>query len=328
VIEEVLRNIYKIEVHLPKSPLKALNSYLIRGEGRFLVIVTGWDRKECKDEMFSSLKKLNVDLQRTDLFITHLHADHLGMVSSLATDRSTVYFNQKEADIVNAENAEKDKRWQELYWVYLANGFPKDELEKSMDNHPGRQYSIKERFDFCILKEDDRIQIGDYSFRCIETPGHSPGHMCLYEANRKVLVSGDHILSNITPNIAFSFEMENPLKEYLVSLEKVYALDVNLVLPGHRNIWNNHKKRIRELRKHHQARANEVLSTLEDGQKTAFQVAHGLTWGIDYNSWEVFPAVQKWFAVGETLAHLEYLEGQEMVRREMKENKIVFSVFQ
>ncbi len=325
-IEEILRNTYKIEIPLPKSPLKALNSYLIMAGGQSLIIDTGWNRRECRDEMLSNLKRLNVDLGKTDFFITHLHVDHLGLVANLATDSSTVYFNQKEAGMINCDSVEKERRWQKLYAVYLANGFPADELKKAVQSHPAHRYGLKERLDFCTVKEGDMIQIGDYSFRCIETPGHSPGHMCLYEANKKILVAGDHILFDITPNITFWLEMENSLKEYLASLEKVYTLDVNLMLPGHRNIWNNHTRRIKELQKHHQARLKEVLSSLEDGEKTAFQIAPYVTWDIQYSSWELFPAAQKWFAFGETLAHLKYLEEQGMIRRKMRENKILFSL--
>jgi len=325
-IEEIARNIYKIEIPLPRSPLKALNSYLIKAKERSLIIDTGWNHQECMQVMSSNLKKLNVDLGKTDFFITHLHADHLGLVGKLATDTSTVYFNQKEAAMVNSESSEWERRWQEFDAFYIRNGFPEDELKKSMENHPGRQYNLKERLDFRILKEEDTIQIGEYSFRCIETPGHSPGHMCLYEPNKKILIAGDHVLSNITPNIMFWLEMEDSLGEYLANLEKVYALDVELVLPGHRNIWNDHRRRIKELQKHHHARLKEVGAALEDGGKTAFQVAPYITWDIEYRSWELFPAGQKWFAVGETLAHLKYLEEQGMVRRETQENRILFSL--
>ena len=325
-IEEISRNMYKMEIPLPKSPLKALNSYLIKAEGRFLIIDTGWNRQECRDEMLSSLKLLNVDLSKTDFFITHLHADHLGLVATLATDTSTVYFNQKETSMINSESSEWERRWQEFDTFYIRNGFPEDELKKSMENHPGRQYNLKKRLDFRILKEGDTIQIGEYYFRCIETPGHSPGHMCLYEPNKKILVAGDHILFDITPNIMFWLEMEDSLGEYLANLEKVYYLDVELVLPGHRNIWNDHRRRIKGLQEHHQARLKEVIAALESGGKTAFQVAPYITWDIDYRSWELFPAGQKWFAVGETLAHLKYLEKQGMVRRETQENRMLFSL--
>jgi len=321
MFEEILPNLYRIEIPLPNNPLKALNSYVIKSEGRFLVIDTGMNREECKREMFSDLEKLHVDLKNTDFFITHLHADHLGLVASLVTDTSTVYFNREEIAIIDSQ-----ERWQKLYAFYLSNGFPEYELKKALEGHPGYRYGLKQHLDFCILNEGDPIEIGDYHFRCIETPGHSPGHMCLYEANKKILVSGDHVLFDITPNISSWFEMENSLKEYLASLEKIYSLDVNLVLPGHRSLWNNHRMRIRELEQHHQARLNEVLTALEDGEKTAFEIAPYVTWDVDYGSWELFPASQKYFAVGETIAHIRYLEEEAMIRRKTQGDKVVFSL--
>ena len=94
MIEQVLPDFYRIEIPLPNSPLKALNSYLIKGQGRFLIIDTGMNRDECMRSMISSLEKLEVDLRKTDFFITHMHADHLGLVGNLATETSTIYFNR------------------------------------------------------------------------------------------------------------------------------------------------------------------------------------------------------------------------------------------
>ncbi len=322
MIEEILPNLYRIEIPLPGSPLKALNSYLIKAPGRFLLIDTGMNREECMGAMSASLARLDVDLEKTDFFITHLHVDHSGLVPNLATDTSAVYFNQKEASMVSDR---PEGYWQEICAFYALNGFPQDELKASMESHPGRRYNVKHRVDFCIMQEADRIEIGDYSFRCIETPGHSPGHMCLYEESKKILVAGDHILFDITPNIAYWLNMVNPLGQYLLSLDKVYPLNVKLVLPGHRRLMSDHRKRIRELRAHHQARLNEVLSALEDGGKTAFQVAPYITWDIDCASWEVFPPQQKWFAFGETLAHLHHLEENKAVKRTTRDHKVVFS---
>ena len=83
MIEEILANLYKIEIPLPESPLKALNSYVIKNSERNLIIDTGWNQEECMNAMQTGLKELGVDLRKTDFFITHLHADHLGLVSTL-----------------------------------------------------------------------------------------------------------------------------------------------------------------------------------------------------------------------------------------------------
>ncbi len=325
MIEELLPNLYKIEVPLPRSPLKALNSYVVKGQGRFLIVDTGMNREECLNTMLDSLKKLNVDLNKTDLFITHLHADHLGLSATLATDTSKVYFDETEASIM-AKFENSEGAWYDQFAFFLSNGFPEDECKKALGSHPGVKYSARKHVDFSILRDGNEIEVGDYSFRCIETPGHSPGHMCLYEANKKILICGDHILFDITPNITWWPEMENSLKDYLTNLEKVYSLDVELVLPGHRSIWNNHRKRITEIQEHHKSRLKEALSSLGDGAKTAWEVAPYVTWDIDVRSWEEFPAMQKWFAIGETIAHLDYLAGDGRARKETKNHKILYSL--
>jgi glyoxylase-like metal-dependent hydrolase (beta-lactamase superfamily II) len=319
--QEILPNLYRIEVPLPRNPLRAVNSYIIKADGKSLIIDTGMNREECISVLSSGLKELDVDLNKADFFITHLHADHLGLVSTLATDTAKVYFSQADADIINAE------AWEEYSNFAVINGFPENEVQRAIQSHPGFKYGTKDYVNFHILQEGDTISIGDYLFKCIETPGHSPGHICLYEPDKKIFISGDHILSNITPNISLFSNDENPLQEYLTSLDKVYNFNVRLVLPGHRAAFTNFRERIQELKHHHQVRANEVLSILEkENNKDAFQVASQMTWDMSYESWELFPLMQKWFATGEASAHLKYLEEEGKIRREIKEQKVVFSL--
>ena len=156
------------------------------------------------------------------------------------------------------------------------------------------------------------------------TPGHTPGHTCLYEPDKKILVAGDHILTDITPNIQCWSDQRNPLKDYLASLDKVYTLKVAHVLPGHRRLFRNYRERIDELKQHHKRRVEEALSILSNGSKTAFHAASEMTWDINYESWELFPAAQKWFATGEAIAHLRYLEEKEMIIREKEEHTITY----
>ncbi len=324
MIEEVLPNLYRTEVPLPKNPLKSLNSYVIKGNERFLIIDTGMNRQECLRPMLANLKELKVNLSKADLFITHFHSDHLGLVADVAMHGSRIYFNQIEASFMHC--SARDKPWDQLSAFYLSNGFPADELERAMRSHPGDKYAPKKHVEFHIVKESDKISIGDYSFNCISTPGHTPGHMCLYEADKKVLIAGDHILFDITPNITHWPQMADSLREYLASLDKVYPLDVHLVLPGHRSLMNNHRSRIKELHKHHESRLKEVIVALEDGDKTAWEVAPHITWDIEAESWEQFPPPQKWFAVGETIAHLIYLETDKKIRRRIEDGNLVFSL--
>jgi glyoxylase-like metal-dependent hydrolase (beta-lactamase superfamily II) len=277
MIGEVLPNLYRLEIPLPGNPLKAVNSYVIKTSDRNLIIDTGMNRQECMKTMEVGLKKLGIDLRRTDFFITHSHVDHLGLTSNLASGTSLIYFNQPDANRLRSATI-----WDDMVNFARLNGFPQNELQGVLHNHPGYKYRLREHLDFSILNEGDTISIGDYSFNCIHTPGHTEGHMCLYDPHEKILVAGDHILKNITPSIRLWSNEENPLNKYLDSLEKIYTLNIKLVLPGHRRIFKNYKERIQELKHHHQRRADEVLSLLEKGSKNAYAGILRMITGINF----------------------------------------------
>lgn len=321
MMEEVLPDLFRIQIPLPKNPLKFLNSYVIKGPERNLIIDTGLNRGECLEAMQRGLGQLGVDLANTDFFITHLHADHFGLVSSLVTDTGTIYFNRPDSEVIEAWGG-----WEIMIDYGGRSGFPEDELRAALQNHPGYKYGSQWVPELSILEENDQINIGDYRFRCVETPGHTRGHICLYEPAKRILVSGDHILNDITPNIQCWSDREDPLKDYLASLDKVYELGVDLVLPGHRRLFRNFKERIQELKHHHHRRADEVLWILRKGPRTAFEVASEMTWDITYESWDLFPISQKWFATGEAIAHLRYLEEKGKVCRGQDAKTITFSL--
>ena len=309
--EEVLPNLFRLEIPLPESPLKYLNSYVIRDSDRCLIIDTGLNRKECLDAMQTGLRKIGVDLDKSDIFITHLHADHFGLVAKLTTDSTNVYFSRPEKELL-----ESWEGFGAMIKYAGKNGFPENELRAALDKHPAAKYAAEWIPELKVLEDSDQIQVGDYHFKCVTTPGHTMGHTCLYEPDKKVLVAGDHILIDITPNIQCWSDEQNPLMHYLSSLDKVAGLPVDLVLPGHRRLIMDHQARIEGLKNHHALRLDEVLTILRRGARTAFQVAAHMTWDLNCDHWNDFPVAQKWFATGEAISHLRFLEDEGKLRRE------------
>ncbi len=319
MIEQIFPDIFRMEIPLPGNPLKAVNSYVIKGDQRFLIIDTGMNMPACREAMAAGLSKLAVDLNKTDFFITHLHADHLGLVSELAVPAAKIYFNYPDAEIMKNTH-----QWDDVGATAMINGFSAEEVESALQKHPGRKYFKPGPLNYTPLREGDQISIGRYVFQCVETPGHTPGHLCLYEATEKIFFSGDHILEDITPNISMWADVGNPLQEYLDSLDKISLMEISGVFPGHRRIFTDHRKRIAELKKHHQIRAEEILAILKMGPRNAYQVASQMTWDIDCKTWDDFPAPQKWFASGEALSHLQYLMLENKLAREMVKGKAYY----
>jgi glyoxylase-like metal-dependent hydrolase (beta-lactamase superfamily II) len=322
VIEEILPNLYRLDIPIPQNPLKALNSYVFKARDRNLVIDTGMNRPECSDAMDAGLKELGIDLYKTDFLITHMHADHSGLAATLPTSSSVVYCTREDADIINAE----DSHWEIMREFVRMGGFPAEDFDNAIRKHPGFKFRARDYINFTTLQDGDKLNIGGYNFTCVVTPGHTQGHICLYEADKKIFVSGDHILNDITPNISLWSDDVDPLADYIKSLDRVYQLDIDIVLPGHRTIFKNCRERINELKTHHQVRADEVLSILEAGSQNAYEVAAQMTWDMTYDSFDLFPIAQKWFAAGEALAHLKYLEGRGQVKKELTGETMLFSL--
>lgn len=324
MVKEILPNVYRVRIPLPDSPLLYVNSYIIKASPRSLIIDTGMNRDECYEEMNKALKELNINLEQTDFFITHTHADHIGLVGRLATEKSKVYFNYIEAQDLKIP----DLWWQRLSQFAVNYGFPQAELDNLFHYHPASRYHLKHIPNITEVREGDIVEVGDFSFRCIETPGHSSGHTCLYDAKKKLLFSGDHILGDITSNVTTRYaDSNNALGDYLNSLDKIYPLDIELTLPGHRNVLPDVRKRIDELKQHHGERTAEQLEILKKGERDAYTVATQMTWDMRYDKWDDIQSTQKYFAFAEGLAHLQYLVLLDKAREKtLPDGRVVYSL--
>jgi len=239
MIEEIQKNLYRLEVPLPKNPLKATNSYIFVSDDRNLIIDSGFNRSECLEAMQAGLKEINLDLAKTDFLSTHLHADHQGLFGELSQDGATMYMGHEDA-----RRIEEKTGWEDMMKYGGMNGFPPAELRSAVFNHPGRKHSPEQMITWTHLKEGDTVSVGDYTLQCVETPGHTWGHICLYEAEKKFLIAGDHVLGDITPNIQVWGADDDPLKSYIESLDKIGKLDIDLTLPGHRSFIDDTAGRI------------------------------------------------------------------------------------
>lgn len=302
---------------------------MVRGKSRCLLIDTGMGSDEAFDELRRQLAEIGVKPQNlTDILVTHLHIDHAGLVSRLRDlSGAQLMVSAKDAEAARLASVNYESRLEDFANFYKDAGVPGEFVEQMLKATPTRQYrTIYEELGKPArsLEDGEEISVGKYRFQTIWTPGHSPGHICLYETDRRFLVAGDHLLPTITPHITLWGKEGNPLADYLNSLEKVEKLDVDVVLPGHQEPFTNHRKRIRELEGHLRSRTMEVLSELKRQELTAYQIASRVHWSVDYSSWDRFPLFQKFLATGETLAHLKFLEEQSQVRKAKRAKKTFY----
>ncbi|WP_326975183.1 MBL fold metallo-hydrolase [Caproicibacter sp. BJN0012] len=308
MIAKVFDGIYRIPVNLPRNSLRVLNSYFIRGRGdeRNLLIDTGFNMDECRSDLRDGLRELNADVSKTDLYLTHMHSDHSGLAADFGAAGAHILMGKTDYSL--QQNYRHDKTWRECFPEYVGLGASDEEMEAIMASTPAWKY-ISPPFRAELLQDGDSLFYGGYQFTCISTPGHTPGHLCLYNAANRLMFLGDHVLFDITPNITCWPGVEDSLGDYLESLRKIAAYDVRIPLPGHRTTRGmSMAARVEQLLAHHEKRLEETHSILvRRPQQTCYETASQMSWKIRAKSWADFPPAQKMFALGEAKSHLDYL---------------------
>ena len=314
--EQITNDLWRLDIPLVGNPLKNLNSYLITGE-RCLLIDTGFREPACREAMERQLAEIGVDRERLDIFLTHLHCDHAGLAPELIRSGGRIFIGR--TDGIRMAGYQDPAAWRTMYTEYQEEGFSRAEMEALWNSNPAQNAGPLPYGDYVYLEDGDILSYGGHTLRCVLTPGHTPGHLCLYGADCGWLFSGDHILFHITPNICRWGGVADSLGDYLNSLERVTNLPVSRLLPAHRAETGDLRRRVEELEAHHERRIANALETVRKAPGlTAYDIAGCMAWSIRCRNWTEFPLTQKFFAVGEAMAHLDYLtaRGQVLRRKE------------
>lgn len=320
MVEKIQEYIYRITVELPKNPLRTLNCYVVKGGTRNLLIDTGFNMDECLQELRSGIAALELDMNQTDIFLTHFHADHSGLTARIASEHSQVFMSAIDRVLFDTAVADPNQYWGAAEGLYRLEGYPDKEMQETRLYNPARKYFSKEALPITELLDGDRIHVGDKELICVHTPGHTPGHMCLYDEEGKTMFTGDHLLFGITPNITVWKTLPNSLGAYIDSLKNISEYKVHKALTGHRENTGNFYERIEMLLRHHKERLDDVTAIVENNPGlSGYEVAALMKWSIKSSSWKDFPPGQRWFAVGEAISHLNYLVEQGVIERTPKE---------
>ncbi|RFU65018.1 MBL fold metallo-hydrolase [Peribacillus glennii] len=295
--------------------LNHVHCFLAKGENGWTILDSGLNNMVTATAWKPVLETHEV----RNIIITHYHPDHYGYAGRL-----------QELTGAKVSMTETDKNTALAMWEkgfshslrenYYKCGIPKDIADSMAGNEAGfiSQVSPHPRVD-SYLHEGEKIVFGKYEYEIIEAPGHSNGLICLYNREQQVLFSTDHILPKITPNISYHFYGEaNPLAKFLQSLDKFKRLEAEYVIPSHGKPFMNANHRIDEIIAHH----DERLSKLHEIIRTPVTVydACQKLFGKAFNSHEMR------FAIGETIAHLEYLVNKGECHKEEQNGEYIYTV--
>jgi glyoxylase-like metal-dependent hydrolase (beta-lactamase superfamily II) len=328
---ELLPGVWRLPLPLRDSPLGHVNTYLVRADDGYLLVDCGWDTADTLRALEGHLRALDIRLPDVrQLVITHIHPDHYGLAGRLREITSAeLSFHRLERLYIESRYVDADVLLSEMReWLHL-NGTPPEELDHLNRGSMSMMERVQIAFPDRTLDGGEEIPCGRYAFKVIWTPGHSAGHICLYDARNKVLLSGDHVLPHITPSVGLHVRTNgNPLADYLDSLRLIGRLEAELVLPGHGEPFQGLPERTDELLAHHQRRLEEVVRLLskQPGESlTGYEIASRMGWSRR-RTWDDLTGFERRLAVTEALAHIELLHARGQVEKRCADGAVRYLV--
>ena len=316
-VEQVRPGLWSLPVPIPNNPLRYVLVYAFELDDGIALVDAGWNTDDAWQALNDGLVQAGGSISDVKaVVVTHIHPDHYGLAGRVReASGAWVGLHPADAALLVGRYVETDELIERMRELLALSGVPEDKLPNLADASMGILSMVSMAAPDVLLEDDQKLDLAGWDLRTIWTPGHSPGHICLYSDRHQLLLSGDHILPRITPNISFHTQQApNPLGDYLESLARIRYLEPEEVLPAHEYRFANLGARLDELEHHHADRLTEIEKALARRPGiSAWDLTITLEWS---RPWEQYPDFMQRAANGETLAHLVLLESRGRVRRE------------
>ncbi len=333
---KVIEGITKIKINVPFA-VRYVSVYLFKAGSEYVLFDAGLNMGNWKEIFFAALDEIGVSIKDVNYcFISHEHLDHEGLANTFKRRNPNMKILMHdithemlkwESDEENMGHIKKDA--EEMARMMMKYGISEEQGEKLVQwftMWPRYRKYVKPDI---ILHDGDEIPISNDVLKIIWTPGHSLGHICVYDTNTSYLFGGDHILSRITPHIGnFAInpvikqkytdqDFHNILKRYLSSLDLIDKLNPKIIFPAHQDIIYNPHERIEEIKAHHDKRLREISELIRDNPMTPLDISFE-HFGNELDD------INRFLAMSEVLGHLIFLEEQGKVKRIERDGKIYF----
>ena len=307
LIEKINFNGYRIGIPIP-FPMKYVYCYLFPQDEGYVVIDTGLNDVATRNAWKQVFHDLKIDPNEIKtIYLTHFHPDHSGLCGWMQQwTGAEVYMHEIDMEMMEQVWGKESIQAQQVGEMTRKHGTPQPLSEKIIEHMDRLQLNVLPLPNINPIATE--VAFAGEKWQVIHTPGHSAGHICFFQEAERILISGDHILDKISPNISvWPGASQAPLHEYIQSLIQIKALQVKLAYPGHGKIIDRVNERIDELIEHHQHRL-EAMEELASG-KTAYEIAETI-----FASKKLNP--HQWrFAIAETIAHLNYLTAENRINK-------------
>ncbi len=298
---------WQIRLPLPWA-LTSVNVFLFHTDEGDLLLDTGIRSEESLQSLEAALKSVGSGWSSiAGILVSHLHPDHVGAAAELRRRTGApVRMPALEAELVKPLGPDR-KFFAETAAFLRQHGMPGTQVDTLREQAAvGSKVSERLVVDG-PLEDGERIAFQGGTLEAIAAPGHSPGQLCFYCPEQRVLFSTDAILPRVTPNIGVHwFYRANPLGDYLVTLDKLRGLEAGKIVPSHGRPFEGHREWIDNTKRHHVRRCDSIIEVLGEEPMDAFEIA-GAVWGANRSLFD------RRFAMAESLSHLAYMEIERRV---------------
>jgi glyoxylase-like metal-dependent hydrolase (beta-lactamase superfamily II) len=318
-VELVRPGLWSIPVPLPNNSLRYVLVYAFETPQGAYIIDAGWNTDEAFAALGDGLGQAGFAIADVKgILVTHIHPDHYGLAGRIReASGGWISLHPADAKLIHERYDEPAELLTMVSTMLRRFGAPPEEVDSLTAASMPVRSLVDSVVPDVLFNDGDRPEVPGWDLTAIWTPGHSPGHLCFWEGGTKLMLSGDHVLPRITPNISFHPQAGNdPLGDYLESLDKLRAYTPSEVLPAHEHRFVNLTARLDELQHHHESRFAEVLESIGAGITTAWEIASRMHWS---RSWDRIEGFMRRAAVGEAMAHLRALECRGVVVEEAGE---------
>jgi glyoxylase-like metal-dependent hydrolase (beta-lactamase superfamily II) len=307
--ERVLPGVFRLRLPLPWPGVPHCNAWAVRAGDGFVLFDTGMQQPGSMDELEYALQMCGLRLQDTKLIVcTHAHSDHCGQAATIVEQVGCELWMHPSHELMTRMVEDPLAVLARRLEVARQSGVPEAalrryEAERGQPN-PGIAGPIapnRDLVDGVVVATD----LGEWV--AYETPGHAPSHVCLFQPERRLLISGDHLLGRISLYFEFGYSPD-PVGEFLNSLDVVERLGARLCLAGHGRTFSDVQAHISGNRRLVEQQLQGVIEALRDGQPTAFEVVtltHGERLSQQNGQW----------LLSQTLGYLTHLESVGRARR-------------
>jgi glyoxylase-like metal-dependent hydrolase (beta-lactamase superfamily II) len=307
--ERVLPGLWRLRLPLPWPGVPHCNAWAVAAGDGIVLFDTGMHEPGSLAHLERALDQVRLRLEHVRLLVcTHAHSDHYGQAATILERAGCeLWMHPNHAHMTQAAGDPEVWLARRLE-VARQSGVAEEPLRRYAEQRRGRGFGVA-----AIVLPDRDLRAGmtvetDLGpWVVYETPGHAPSHVCLHQPQRRLLVSGDHLLGRVSPYYDYGWTPD-PAGEFLRSLDVVAGLDARLCLAGHGRPFTDVRAHIDANRALVHERLDAVLRALGAGPRTAVEVVPDV-----YG--EPLSAINTSWWLSETLCYLVHLEREVRVRR-------------